>query len=51
MLKNEKNTEKEINWDELYGELNNGTYLLLMTAVPTEHDYEKNLFGVEFTIE
>ena len=46
----ERIKEQKINWTGLYGELDNGEYLLLM-SVPTEHDYEKNLFGVEFTIE
>lgn len=46
----ERITEKEIDWTGSYGELDNGEYLLLVT-VPTEHDYERNLFGVVFTIE
>ena len=46
----ERITEKDIDWTELYGEIENGEYLLLLRVKPA-NDNEKSTFGVEFTIE
>lgn len=46
----ERITEKDIDWTELYGEIENGEYLLLLRVKPA-NDNEKSTFGVEFTID